>query len=148
MCSRMRTLNSNNRVMKVMFNGFSGLFFCQFSSYQSHGRMNSYAWCFSSFFFFFLLFKFISPGIKQIQLVNARNLELYNKLESQRNEFEHKIKESEKKVAQIALDRKNLLLEKQKVSYPFWFWFWFWFWALQSITRKLLIMISYIFFSF
>ncbi|KAF2318808.1 hypothetical protein GH714_010878 [Hevea brasiliensis] len=53
-------------------------------------------------------------GIKKMQIVNACNKTLQQKLDFQRNEFEQKIKELEKQVAQHDLEQKNLILQREE----------------------------------
>ncbi|KAF2318820.1 hypothetical protein GH714_010971 [Hevea brasiliensis] len=55
-------------------------------------------------------------GIKKMQIVNACNKTLQQKLEFQRNEFEQKIKELKKQVAQHDLEQKNLILQREETA--------------------------------
>ncbi|CAK7325704.1 unnamed protein product [Dovyalis caffra] len=55
-------------------------------------------------------------SMKQIQSITARNLALQHNLQSQRDEFEQKIKELEMKVAQNDRERKTLLQEKEMIT--------------------------------
>ncbi|XP_057989588.1 factor of DNA methylation 1 isoform X2 [Hevea brasiliensis] len=55
-------------------------------------------------------------GIKKMQIVNACNKTLQQKLDFQRNEFEQKIKELEKQVAQHDLEQKNLILQREELT--------------------------------
>ncbi|KAJ9160134.1 hypothetical protein P3X46_025565 [Hevea brasiliensis] len=51
-----------------------------------------------------------------MQIVNACNKTLQQKLDFQRNEFEQKIKELEKQVAQHDLEQKNLILQREELT--------------------------------